>query len=298
MKNLTGRNQCIGSMTLNSLCLALILLCLCAPGAETATLVVPPDFAAVDGNDMYADTPPPSTGCRFQEVYIAAYFTNLMPRPAVLVRMACRPDRTVTAPRQVELRSFELRLSTTQRGPGSLSSKFSDNLGPDTTLVFSGDVTWFTQGAGPTQGPRAFDYGIPFQQPFVYDPAQGNLLVEWRVANSPAGRPAFDAHLFPDGKTRLGYGASSSASTAVFSNAGVAIRELTVEPLELLIQRQTDAVHLNILGPPGWSGRVQRSSDFERWLDWFGLTFEAAPFETNDVPSSTGHRQFYRLALP
>jgi hypothetical protein len=276
----------------------LALLCLAGSGVGAATLVVPPNFDAADGSDMYADTPPPSSGCRFQEVYTAAYFTNTMSQPALLVRMACRPDRTVTTPREVVLLNYELRFSTTQRGPGSLSSRFDDNLGADTTLVFSGDLTWSTLGAGPAQGPRAFDYVVPFQHPFMYDPSKGNLLVDWRVGNSPQGRPAFDAHLFSDGKTRLCYGASANASTAIFSNAGLAIRQLTVEPLALTIQRGSESVNLTVTGPAGWSGRVQRSPDLTTWTDWFGLTFEAAPYQTNDLSAAAEPQQFYRLAMP
>ncbi|MHC1767340.1 MAG: hypothetical protein AB9869_24195 [Verrucomicrobiia bacterium] len=298
MKNLTAGKRCAAVRSLRPLCLMLTILGLAESGGEAATLVVPLDFAAVDGNDLYADTPPPTSGCRVQEVYTAAYFTNMMSRPGVLVQMACRPDRLVTTPRTVVLRAYELRLSTTQRGPGSLSSRFDDNLGADTTLVFSGDLTWSTQGAGPSLGPRPSDYVIPFQYPFVYDPSQGNLLVEWRVGDSPEGRPAFDAHLFADGKIRLRYGASATASTSTFSNAGLAIRELTVEPLELAIWPDADAVNLVVTGPPGWSGRVQHSSDLETWTDWFDLTFEAAPYQTNDLSAATPPQQFYRVTMP
>ncbi len=276
----------------------LALVCLAGLGAAAGTLIVPPEFGTADGNDMYADVPPPSSGCRVQEVYTAAYFTNTISQRGLLVRMACRPDRLVNVPRTVALRAYELRLSTTQREPGSLSSRFDDNLGTDTTLVFSGNVSWSTQGAGPAQGPRAFDYGIPFQHPFVYDPRKGNLLVEWRVGDSPEGRPAFDAHLFPDGKTRLRYGASANATTSVFANAGLAIREFTIEPLDLAIGRDAETVNLQITGPAAWSGRVQRSPDLETWTDWFSLTFEAAPFETNDVSAATAPRHFYRVVMP
>lgn len=289
------RNARSGALSLG---LCLVLLFPGPTGVDAATLVVPPEVAAVEANGLYADTPPPTTGCRFQEVYPSDYFTSLMSQPGILVRMACRPDRSVTVPRDVVLRNFELRLSTTQRGPGGLSSRFEDNLGTDTTLVFSGDLAWSTQGTGPAQGPRAFDYVIPFQHPFAYDPSEGHLLVDWRVGDSPAGRPAFDAHLFADGKTRLRYGASANASTAVFANAGVAVREWTIEPLHLGIGRGPDSVLLWLEGPPGWSGRVQRSMDFETWTDWFGLTFGTGPYQINDPSSVSVPYQFYRLVIP
>jgi hypothetical protein len=263
-----------------------------------ADLTVPPEFEFVDANSVYAEDPPPASGARFQEVYAASYFTNMLTGPGVLVRMANRPDRLVKVPRTVTLIGYELWLSTTQRGPGNLSSRFDDNLGLDNTLVFSGDLTWSTQGEGPAQGPRAFDYVITFQHPFVYDPGKGNLLVEWRVANSPEGRPAIDAQLYSDGKIRLLFGGSTAASVASFSNAGLAVRRMTIEPFHLTIQNEPDSFKLSIIGPPGWSGRVQRSSDLGTWTDWFPLTFEELPFQTNDLSPASAQQQFYRLVMP
>jgi hypothetical protein len=219
----------------------------------------------------------------------------------VLVRMALRPDCSVTTARTVVMRNCEIRLCTTRRGPGAasaLSTRFDDNLGPDTTLVFSGDVSWTTQGDGPPGGPRAFDYIFPFQHPFQYDPAKGNLLVEWRVGDCGATAPGYDAISYADGQTRFLFAPSPSASVANYSSAQVLVAQFTVEPLQLLIRPDSAGVNLVVTGPPGWSGRVQRSSDLTTWADWFGLTFETTPYETNDLSAATGLQQYYRLAMP
>ncbi len=296
MKNLTTIERSARIPTPGCPWLALTFLYLAGLRLEAATLVLPPDCAGVDGNSMYANTAPPATGGRCQELYTASCFAGV--KAGVVVRMACRPDRTVTAPRTVVLRGYELRLSTTQRAPGGLSSRFDDNLGPDATLVFSGDITWNTDGSGAAAGPRGFDYVVNFQHPFVYDPTKGNLLLEWRVADSPQGQPAFDAQLHSDARIRLLWGNSSTAAVANFSNEGVAVRQLTVEPLKLAIRLETNAVDLVVTGPPGWNGLVQRSSDLETWADWFGLTFETTPCQTNDLSAVAPQGQFYRLLMP
>jgi len=276
--------------------LTLTILGLAGSVVEAATLVLPPDCEGADANSMYANTAPPAAGGRCQELYAASYFAGV--NAGVIIRMACRPDRLVTASRTVELRGYELRLSTTKRGPGGLSSRFDDNLGPDTTLVFTGDVVWTTDGDDAADGPREFDYVVPFQRLFLYDPSKGNLLVEWRVASSPAGHPAFDAQLHGDARVRLLWGNSSADVVADFSNAGMAVRQFTLEPLALAIRPEADAVSLVVTGPPGWSGIVQRSSDLETWTDWFGLTFAATPYQTNDLSAATPPRQFYRVTMP
>ena len=154
--------------------LLLPLTCLAAFGLQAGTVVAPSSCDQSDGNDAVVSSPWPSF--RGQRLYSASSFANMA--PGVLVSMAFRPDRSVTAPRTVAMRNWEVRLSTTRRGTGAtspLSTRFDDNLGPDTTLVFSGDVSWTTQGDGPSSGPRAFDYIVPFQRPFLYNPANESL---------------------------------------------------------------------------------------------------------------------------
>ena len=73
-----------------------------------------------------------------------------------------------------------------------MSSWFDENHGADITLVYAGELTMSTQGAGPAGGPNPFDYVIEFDEPFVYDSSAGNLLVEWR-AWSVEGNPMIDA---------------------------------------------------------------------------------------------------------
>ncbi len=278
---------------------SLLLTCLAAYGLQAGTVVAPPGCDLADGNDGVVSSPSPSL--RGQRLYSASFFTNMTPKAGVLVRMALRADRSVTTPRTVVMRNCEVRLCTTRRGPGAasaLSTRFDDNLGSDTTLVFSGDVSWTTQGDGPVGGPRAFDYIFPFQRPFLYDPAKGNLLIEWRIGDCGAAAPGYDAVSYADGQTRFLFASSPFASVANYFSAQVLVVQFNVEPLQLSIQPEAEGVKLVVAGPAGWNGHVQRSSNLETWKDWFGLTFETTPYRTNDVSSTTRPQQYYRLAMP
>jgi hypothetical protein len=66
--------------------------------------------------------------------------------------------------------SWTISLSTSARDWNTLSTVYADNVGADSTLVFSGNLFQ----------PWAFGntLDIQFATPFWYDPAQGNLLMD------------------------------------------------------------------------------------------------------------------------
>ena len=66
--------------------------------------------------------------------------------------------------------------------------------------MYSGPIRWETDGAGPPEGPRGFDYVVDFQDAFPYDPSGGrSLLVEeiFIVLPEPI---LVDAHYPPGGE--------------------------------------------------------------------------------------------------
>lgn len=72
---------------------------------------------------------------------------------------------------------FRFKLSTTSRGEDTLSGTFADNVGPDETVVFDG--VWTVSSATATGGaPYPFEMVLQLTTPFVYDPSEGNLLLE------------------------------------------------------------------------------------------------------------------------
>ena len=148
--------------------------------AQEFLLVTPPSLEDAEGDTaIFTLTgPPPPNGFRAQWTHLASDFSGLPDGHNTIVSMAWRPDFTVTNLNRTH--DFELRLSTTSAAPGTLSNTFAMNTGSDEITVYSGLLTMTTDGAGgPAGGPRPFDYLIPFHEPFVYDPDQGNLLVDF-----------------------------------------------------------------------------------------------------------------------
>ena len=81
----------------------------------------------------------------------------------------------------VEIPNIQIDMSTTQAQPGNLSATFADNLGPIVTSVYSGPLTISAPACGP--GPCPFSIPIPLQTPFMYDPADGNLIIDIRISS-------------------------------------------------------------------------------------------------------------------
>ena len=102
--------------------------------------------------------------------------------------------------------SLSLSLSTTPFYPNTnngrtlISTTYADNVGPDNTLVYSGPVSFTSQGcAGPSA--CAFDMSIILTSPFLYDPSQGQLLLDFQYASLTNVSGALDnaGFMFPPG---------------------------------------------------------------------------------------------------
>jgi hypothetical protein len=75
--------------------------------------------------------------------------------------------------------NLNLYLSTSPKLPSTISTTFADNISPDNTLVFSGPFTASSSGCtGPAVCP--FDLRLNFTTPFLYNPAQGSLLLDFK----------------------------------------------------------------------------------------------------------------------
>jgi hypothetical protein len=74
----------------------------------------------------------------------------------------------------------ELRLSTTSKAPDGLSQVFSENAGSDERIVMPAAQRQF--GATFVNlNPPPFTGIFQFDTPFLYNPSQGNLLLDFRV---------------------------------------------------------------------------------------------------------------------
>src|SRR5882762_9208339 len=165
---------------------ALVALCAASNAASFVSVFVPNSLENTDGNN--ATVAPFSIGAdtiRYQQVYGASEFLGLAPFGGDITVISFRDDIVFGGSFDKELPNIEIRLSTTTRGPDTLSSDFSENRGSDETIVL---------GPGPlaVDGARGAIVGINLAHRFSYNPQAGNLLME--VVNVGGGTTtAFDA---------------------------------------------------------------------------------------------------------
>lgn len=100
-------------------------------------------------------------GTRYQQVYDASFFGS---SPVLIDSLTFYAASTTG---ETGNGDFTLSLSTTSAAVNGLSANMVDNLGADNTVIFSARLP-------------AFSPLLIFQlvQPFVYDPTQGNLLLD------------------------------------------------------------------------------------------------------------------------
>ena len=178
---------------MNTRILALVATCLFANQGFSNTIVAPGALATVDGNGsnafpfVGASSASGAGGLRYQQVFASSQFASLT-SPASISAITFRPEAG-EAPGTVSYLNFILRLSTTSAQPDALSTTFANNVGADNTLVYSGQITLSTSVSGSTGkgSPAAFDINIPFQTGFLYNPGQGNLLIDLFLTGPSAG---------------------------------------------------------------------------------------------------------------
>jgi hypothetical protein len=207
--------------------------------AEAITVVSPAGFEDTEGNILHnGPSPYPIStetvfpdGFRIQELHPASDSLSLGPGPFMITSMAMRPDVSVTGPVFAEWNITALNLSTTTTT--QLATIFDNNYGTGGfTTVLSGIVQLETDGVPRPGGlPHDFDYVFDFQTPYVYDPQQGNLLVESIVANGvPPTNTWQDA---TDSESRLVIARPDDAEFADITLDEITIKQFTFasEPL-------------------------------------------------------------------
>jgi hypothetical protein len=163
----------------------------CAQAAEIK-IVSPSGYENIEGEDSV-----PDSCCgpfRYQQVFPAEDFAALENKPHWLVNISIRPDESVTSPRTVLYPDIQTRLATMPVGPPNLSLRFDDNLGSDFKHWYRGPWPLVTDAQGPGPGPREFynsdrPAGVT---PYLYDPSQGNLLMDEIVRQGISPSPRGD----------------------------------------------------------------------------------------------------------
>ena len=210
----------------------LIPISLCIGFAFVGRTIWANEFRIVSPSS-YAETDAPnrsngSDNIRGQQVFPASDFAGLPQSHLLLTSIAFRPDVTIIEPRTASYSSFVARFSTTSKDPPNLSFVFADNIGTDQTTVYEGPLTISTSSTGPPGGPRDFDYVIDFQNPFLYDPAKGNLLFDFEFyGQSP--QPNFDFINIESTATQMVNNVAGQ-SMAEYRFGGVVV-EFTFSPL-------------------------------------------------------------------
>lgn len=155
----------------------------------TQAVVVPFGFENQNGNSN--DGIFESAG-HFQELFRATSFTSEWKTPVAITGIAFRVADGVPLSLQATVPQLEIRFSTSSHAPENMSTIYGANKGADETTVFLHDNVSLFGRAGQPVNP--FDIAITFDQPFVYDPKLGNLLM-YVTASAIVGRGTqIDAH--------------------------------------------------------------------------------------------------------
>lgn len=255
--------------------LATALVPLVAQGRAT---VIPAALAAAPAQ---ASTHYPfglATPCRVQCLYDAD--ETGFASPVAMRALAVRAEQAATNPTKGSIQ-LAIGLSTSIRGSANAASLFSSNRGFDHTVAFARRSV-----AMPATVPGfvgAFAPAFPLDQPFRYDPASGNLMVEFDVAAQPSGGWAVDA-TFQSlgvhanvGQACQGLAASSQGGglggTLVFTLSG----GVTSAPAYLLLGFAELPVPIPVPGSSGCSVANRIDAVLPFHLDAGGAAFLALP---------------------
>jgi hypothetical protein len=135
--------------------------------------VIAPNYTATNqclnsGNDL-------RSVLREQLVYGASEFPSY---PIIIGDIRWRPDLATGIPITTTVSNIQVNLSTTKQNADRLSSTFSENIGTNDTVVFSGHMDVVSSFTTLVNGTKAFDINLPLQTLFFYDPSKGNLLLD------------------------------------------------------------------------------------------------------------------------
>jgi len=113
---------------------------------------------------------------RYQEVYSSSLFSG----PVEITSLAFSPRDTT-----LYSANIDLRMTTTTVGVGNLTTNLDNNFSIPLTDVFS-DANFSENVTG---GSETFSLVFNLTNPFIYDPAQGNLLLDLVISNQNVSLP-------------------------------------------------------------------------------------------------------------
>jgi hypothetical protein len=119
----------------------------------------------------------------YQQIHDAVDVGALNARlPLVMTGMEFRPANSyVIAARQFDV---QITLSVTSVSAATMTTTFTANFGPASSVVLPYTTMNLPAGAGVGANPNPPLWKFPFKSVFVYAPATGNLCWDWRHRNS------------------------------------------------------------------------------------------------------------------
>lgn len=184
----------------------LVVASLAVVPAAQGQVVIPAEAAAVEGN--VNNTYPFDCGLfdlsmRYQQVYLGSKVGS-----GEILELRFRQDGFSGLPfGPTTIASVTVQLSSTTADPfgpeGGLSLMFADNIGPDVTTVFSGDLVLSSAASGSV--PRPFDIVVPLASRFAFDAGSGaNLLLDVTIPDCPTTTLIDAQEAVDDGVARAG----------------------------------------------------------------------------------------------
>ncbi|MBB6053134.1 hypothetical protein [Armatimonas rosea] len=167
--------------------------------APAQTIVVPNNFANTETEYMLG-TAPFNNPSRYQQIFDANQFPA-SPGGILISKIAFRPGFAQESFRR-KITSIQFNLSTTKQSLNGLDAAFSRNIGGNEAVVYRGSITF---RASVTNRKGAFNYDIlvTLEKPFLYNPADGNLLLD--IRDFTGDGIAFFVASTVDATTRLVY---------------------------------------------------------------------------------------------
>lgn len=194
-------------------------------GQNPIYIVSPGELELAEGNRAVAGG---QGGGQYQGLYYAEDFLSLPDTHRVITGLAWRPDGNNSFSSPI---TCPVRFSLSTTNVDGLSNTFSDNIGDDATVVFDGTLIWQDKSSG--SSPRDFDFYVPLDVPFAYDPSEGNLLLTFAAPMDcdHVGTWFLDEReLFTGNITAVAGGVSSTTASIAHRTIFVAQFEFVPEP--------------------------------------------------------------------
>jgi hypothetical protein len=156
------------------------------PNANTSSSGNNVQFGILDGGQAWT----------FQWVYSASQLTSVVGDQITAIGFRL-PAGASTIASALNYTEFNLQLGTSLNAPGSLSTSFAANQGPDTTTVLSGPLSIPGGSFVGGSNPNSF-FDIFFSVPFTYE--GGDLLFTLRH-DDPGVTVDVDANILPNSVT-------------------------------------------------------------------------------------------------